>query len=121
MINVWKASSLVLAGALALVVGRNTAVTTVSAEPQPAMAKAEERLIEAKRLLEAATPDKGGHRIKAIAAVKLAIEETREGIKYDNEHKADNDDRGPKAPPAPPPADNDTPKKPQTKRVENPK
>jgi hypothetical protein len=118
MLNVWKASSLVLAGALALVVGRNAMVSDVAAEPQPAMKLAEERLIEAKRILEAATPDKGGHRVKAIGAVKLAIEEVREGIKYDNEHKVDNER---KDPPAPPPADNDTPKKPVTKRVENPK
>lgn len=118
MLNVWKASTLVLAGALALVVGRNAMVSDVAAEPQPAMHKALEHLQVAERALKEGTPDKGGHRVKAIAAVKLAIDEVREGIKYDNDHKVDNDR---KDPPAPPPAENDTPKKPQTKRVENPK
>lgn len=108
MLNMWKTSTLVLAGALALVVGRHAVVSDAAAEPQPAMAKAVERLVEAKRLLEMATPDKGGHRVKAIAAVKVALDETREGIKYDDEHKNDNkkgDDAG----------------KPHTKRLENPK
>jgi hypothetical protein len=119
MINVWKASTLVLAGALALVVGRNAVVSDVAAEPQPLMVKAIERLEEAKVILERATPDKGGHRVKAIAAAKLAIEETREGIKYDNDHKDDKAREAP--PPAAPPPSNDSPDKPHTKRLENPK
>lgn len=114
MFSMWKASTLVLAGALALVVGRNAMVSDAAAEPQPAMAKAVERLVEAKRLLEAATPDKGGHRVKAIAAVKLALEETREGIKYDDGHKND------KARETPPQKGDDA-DKPHTKRLENPK
>ena len=84
MNNMWKASTLVLAGALSLVVGRSAMISDVAAEPQPAMSKAVERLVEAKRFLESATPDKGGHRVKALEAVNLALTETREGIKYDN-------------------------------------
>ncbi len=40
----------------------------------------------AKNHLEAATPDKGGHRVKAIQATKEAIEETKKGIQFDNNH-----------------------------------
>ncbi len=36
--------------------------------------------------LEKATEDKGGHRVKAIALVKQAIDETKAGIEFDNKH-----------------------------------
>jgi hypothetical protein len=114
MLNIWKASTLVLAGALALVVGKNAVVNDVDAEPQPHMIKALDRLAEAKRSLESATPDKGGHRVKAIDAVNVAINEVKEGIKYDDEHKNDKDARADKA-------KDDAPNKPHTKRLENPK
>ena len=121
MINVWKASTLFLAGALALVVGRSAVVSDVAAEPQPAMHKAVEKLVEAKRRLDAATPDKGGHRVKALAAVEIAITETRAGIKFDDDQKADKDREPPTPAPAPAPTNNDNPNKPHTKRLENPK
>jgi len=36
--------------------------------------------------LQTATSDKGGHRVKAIALTKSAIEQVEKGIKFDNKH-----------------------------------
>jgi hypothetical protein len=41
----------------------------------------------AKNQLENAQHDKGGHRVKALAATEQAIAETKAGIEYDNTHK----------------------------------
>ena len=54
------------------------------AEPQPAMRRALGQLQAARASLEAATPDKGGHRAKALVHVQKAIEETKRGIAADN-------------------------------------
>ena len=40
----------------------------------------------AKLQLEKATPDKGGHRVKAIALTNDAIAEVKLGIEFDNTH-----------------------------------
>jgi hypothetical protein len=53
---------------------------------QPHMRAALEHLQSARSNLEAATDDKGGHRVKAIDFVNKAIEEVREGIEYDRTH-----------------------------------
>jgi acyl-CoA reductase-like NAD-dependent aldehyde dehydrogenase len=58
--------------------------TQAFAERQPMMQKALNQLEDAKRALEAATADKGGHRVKAIEHVNLAIAEVRAGIEFDN-------------------------------------
>ena len=55
------------------------------AERQPMMAKALNNLQDAKRSLEAATADKGGHRVKAMALVNDAIAEVKAGIEFDNQ------------------------------------
>jgi len=49
---------------------------------QPHMRAALEALRTAKRHLEMAEADKGGHRVKAIALVNDAITETQAGIAY---------------------------------------
>ena len=54
------------------------------AENQPRMKRAIELLIEARGHLQKATPDKGGHRVKAINQINQAITEVRKGIRYDN-------------------------------------
>jgi len=51
---------------------------------QPNMRAALDHLNDAKRNLEAATADKGGHREKAINAVENAISEVRAGIAAGN-------------------------------------
>jgi hypothetical protein len=60
--------------------------TQAFAEVQPNMRKALTSLEEAKKHLENATADKGGHRVKAMELVNAAIAETRAGIEFDNKH-----------------------------------
>ena len=55
-------------------------------EAQPEMTAALEHLREAKRNLESASHDKGGHRAKAIGHVNEAIREVEAGIQFDNTH-----------------------------------
>lgn len=57
-------------------------------EGQPEMTSALEHLREAKRALESASHDKGGHRAKAISLINQAIAQVEEGIRYDNTHAA---------------------------------
>jgi hypothetical protein len=83
--NLWKASTVTLAIALGLVVG-GSAVRSAQAEPQPHMRAALTALETAKVQLEKATPDKGGHRVKAIELTNAAMTEVKLGIEYDNTH-----------------------------------
>jgi len=57
-----------------------------AAPDQPFMRAARADLGTAKRELQKATPDKGGHRVKAIALVNNAIAEVDAGIAYDRRH-----------------------------------
>ncbi len=84
-INPWKVSTLCLTGALALVIGTNH-VPEAAAEAQPRMQAALALLQKAESELKAATADKGGHRVKAIALTQQAISETKAGIDFDNKH-----------------------------------
>jgi hypothetical protein len=83
--NIWKLSTVVLAGALVAVIGTSS-VRTASAEPQPHMKAALAQLQAAKASLEKASADKGGHRVKAIALTNEAIEQTKKGIEFDDKH-----------------------------------
>jgi len=65
--------------ATAFVAGRASA-------DQPHMQAALEHLRAAKVELAAATPDKGGHRAKAIALTNDAIAQVERGIAYDRHH-----------------------------------
>jgi hypothetical protein len=85
MVNVWKVSTVALAVALGVSVGGG-AIRTANADPQPRMEDALTKLQDAKGWLERAADDKGGHRAKAIGLTAQAIEETRQGIKFANEH-----------------------------------
>ena len=53
---------------------------------QPHMHEALEALRNAKRELESATQDKGGHRAKALRLVNDAIGEVERGVEYDRHH-----------------------------------
>ena len=55
-------------------------------EAQPEMTAAIQHLREAQRNLEAASHDKGGHRVKALQHINQAIAEVDAGIQYDNTH-----------------------------------
>ena len=83
--NVWKISTVVLGSALAAFIAVS-ATPTASAEPQPHMQAALATLKTAKDQLQKATPDKGGHRVKAIALCDQAIEEVKKGIEFDDKH-----------------------------------
>ena len=62
-------------------------VVAVSARPdQPNMQSAKVNLQNAKANLIAATPNKGGHRGKAINLVNEAIAEVNQGIAFDRRH-----------------------------------
>ncbi|HVO31853.1 MAG TPA: hypothetical protein VMV18_14000 [bacterium] len=76
------AVSLIIAGAFAA----GCVVRANAAERQPHMDAALHHLEAAKAELEAAEADKGGHRVKALEATNLAISETREGIRFANQH-----------------------------------
>ena len=53
---------------------------------QPQMQSALTNLRQAKRNLEAATNDKGGHRARALSLVNDAINEVEKGISFDRRH-----------------------------------
>ncbi len=53
---------------------------------QPYMVDALQALQHARGMLGSAPLDKGGHRIRALAAVDQAISETNAGIQYANTH-----------------------------------
>jgi hypothetical protein len=53
---------------------------------QPHMESALEHLRDALKQLEQATPDKGGHRAKAMSLVHQAIQQVERGIAWDRKH-----------------------------------
>jgi len=61
-------------------------IRPVFAEAQPQMKSALANLRAALVDLQQATPDKGGHRNKAIDLTRKAINQTEAGIAYDNRH-----------------------------------
>ncbi|MCY1016747.1 hypothetical protein [Pyxidicoccus sp. MSG2] len=56
------------------------------ADRQPKMRDALAHLERALTSLKNANADKGGHRVKAIELTEGALNEVREGIKFDNQH-----------------------------------
>lgn len=69
---------------------RRSETVSRTSEYQPNMQQAMSSLMEAQSYLLYATPDKGGHRMKALDLVKQAIKETQQGIEYDRTHKNEN-------------------------------
>jgi hypothetical protein len=51
------------------------------------MKDALDHLRDARADLEAAEPDKGGHRVRAIEACDKAIEEARAGMEFARDHR----------------------------------
>jgi len=58
----------------------------VAVADQPLMHSALDNLRDARRNLEHASHDKGGHRESAIGYVDQAIHEVQEGIRFDRHH-----------------------------------
>lgn len=69
---------------------RRSETVSRTSEYQPNMQQAMSSLMEAQSYLLYATPDKGGHRMKALEFVKQAMKETQQGIEYDRTHKNEN-------------------------------
>ena len=85
--NPWKVSTFVLAGILAVIIGiRTVGSVHAGGEPQPRMRNALKFLLIAKGELAKATPDKGGHRARALEMTSGAIEQVQKGIKFDSKH-----------------------------------
>ena len=80
--NPWKMTTYVFAGLFGV-----AALTGIAAaKRQPLMRDALHDLQVARTTLELATPDKGGHRVKAIEMTEAAMAEVRAGIQFDNQH-----------------------------------
>src|SRR5689334_7232600 len=62
------------------------AVAGLAAGDQPFMRAARADLMTAKSELQKATPDKGGHRVKAIELVNQAIAQVNAGMAFDRQH-----------------------------------
>jgi hypothetical protein len=63
-----------------------TVAIAVAVPDQPNMQAAKANLQTARAQLQQATPDKGGHRVKAIELVNSAIAEVNAGIAFDRRH-----------------------------------
>lgn len=83
--NPWKLTTLALALVVTFFVGREVAGNAV-AGPQPHMKNALSWLRGAKVELDKATPDKGGHRVKALELTAAAIDQVAKGIQFDDRH-----------------------------------
>ena len=59
----------------------------ICAADEPHMRAALEHLREAREQLERATPNKGGHREKAIEMIDRAMEQVRAGIEFSEHHE----------------------------------
>jgi hypothetical protein len=59
----------------------------ICAADQPHMRAALDHLREAREQLERATPNKGGHREKAIELIDRAMKQVKEGIEFGEHHE----------------------------------
>jgi hypothetical protein len=75
-----------LAAAPAVGVAAVLAASTEARADQPHMDAALDALKSARRELDAATPDKGGHRGAALRLVKQAIVEVEKGVGFARRH-----------------------------------
>ena len=74
------------ASLIAIVLPADARTPSTGVVDQPHMQAALEALRNAKRDLDQATSDKGGHRVKALRLVNQAIGEVERGIQYDRRH-----------------------------------
>jgi hypothetical protein len=84
MINPWKVSSVILAGALATSLA--VSATRTAQADQPHMMSAKAHLEAALHELNVADADKGGHRDIAIQRAGEALAQTQAGIDYARTH-----------------------------------
>jgi hypothetical protein len=98
--NLWKISTIALTLSLGAVVGGSVVSVAAAHEHEHSpMHTALEHLKDAKKALESASHDHGGHRTKAVKATEVAIKETEAGIAFKDDHGGTPKDPGtPKAP-----------------------
>jgi hypothetical protein len=86
--NFWKAAAILSTGALVtlLACGGGGAAVRPAGAGQPHMQEAREQLAQARASLDAAEPNKGGHRERAIELVDQAIAQVDQGIEYARTH-----------------------------------
>jgi hypothetical protein len=65
----------------------------VVAEDQPHMRAALQALEEAKKHLQEAEHDKGGHRAKALQLTDQAIAQVKQGMRFDEKHEGRDHDK----------------------------
>ena len=78
-----------LSAALALPLVGSLSARAAEGGPQPEMHAAIKSLENAKKHLDAATSDKGGHRAKAMRLIDQAVAQVKQGIEYDRKHGKD--------------------------------
>ena len=76
----------VLTAAAGVAFGAGLAFAPALKADQPHMQAALDALETAERQLNEATPDKGGHRVRALKHVHEAMTEVRKGIAFDRKH-----------------------------------
>lgn len=74
-----------IAGAFGATLALGAAIGVAVAD-QPYMHSALDNLRDAKRNLESASTDHGGHRVAALRSVNDAIHEVEEGIRWERHH-----------------------------------
>lgn len=84
MINAYRALPLILLLLISSACAANPPAR--SYKPQPAMESALYHLKLAERRLLSASPTKGGHRWRALQALRVAIRQTQLGIRFDDHH-----------------------------------
>ena len=77
---------LALAAVLGTAIAMQPAPSFAGKKQQVYMERAIEHLREARKQLQKATPNKGGHRIKAIQLTDIAIDEVKRGIRFADTH-----------------------------------
>ena len=82
--NPWKVTTFVLAGALAIALALPAITSADAGNPQPHMKAALSATRTAKRQLNKAAHNKGGHRAKALQLVTQAEAEIEKGIAVGN-------------------------------------
>ena len=112
-LDFWKGYALIVTGALAFTVGN--AIVPADAGPAPHLHSALEKLQGALAQLNKAKGSRAGHRVKAIEATTLAIEETKAAL------AAPEDPPTPAPGGAPAPSTAPKPTGPKTTKVEHPK
>lgn len=78
--------TLIALGIIVVTAFAGGAVVGTAVADQPKMHSALDHLRAARADLQNATPDKGGHRNRALAAVNTAINQTEAGIAFDRRH-----------------------------------